>query len=134
MKTRIYAICLGLLMASPLIADDLAGVEKLLCAAADVTICTLDGDCDEGTLETWNMPTFVEIDLDNELISTTAASGERRTTAIERLIRMDGQIFLQGIQGGVAFSIVIDELTGDLSLAIAADGETATGFGACTPD
>ena len=74
------------------------------------------------------------IDLDNELISTTAASGERRTTAIERLTRMDGQIFLQGIQGGVAFSIVIDELTGDLSLAIAADGETATGFGACTPD
>ncbi len=134
MKTRIYGICLGLLMASPLIADDLAGVEKLLCAAADVTVCTIDGDCDEGTLETWNMPTFVEIDLDNEMISTTSASGESRTTAIERLTRMDGQIFLQGIQGGVAFSIVIDELTGDLSLAIATDGETATGFGACTPD
>ena len=134
MKTRIYGICLGLLAASLLIADDLVGVEKLLCAAADVTVCTLDEDCDAGTLETWNMPTFVEIDLDNELISTTAASGESRTTAIERLTRLDGQIFLQGIQGGVAFSIVITELTGDLSLAIATEGETATGFGACTPD
>ena len=134
MKTRIYGICLGLLAASSLIADDLAGVEKLLCASSYVNVCTIGGDCDAGTPENWNMPVFVEIDLDNELLSTTAASGESRTTAIDRLTRMDGQIFLQGIQGGVAFSIVIAELTGDLSLAMATDGETATGFGACTPD
>ena len=38
---------------------------------------------------------------------------------------------LQGVQSGNAFSIVITEITGDMSIAIATEAETAVSFGAC---
>ncbi len=135
MKKQMFCSCLGLLVASTALADDdLTGVEKLLCAPGYFTVCTTDGECESAPPENWNFPEFVEVDLDNETLFTTAASEETRSTAIEHLSRLDGQIFLQGVQGGNAFSLVITEITGDLSIAIATEGQTATSFGACTPD
>lgn len=46
--------------------------------------------------------------------------------------RVEGLIYLQGIEGGRAFSFVIHEATGRLAAAIARDGLAVTVFGACT--
>ncbi len=134
MKKKIIAMSLGILIFGPAIADDdLTGVDRLLCAPGYVTACTSDGQCESGPPENWDLPEFIEVDLDNEMLSTTDSYGEDRTTLIEHLSRRDGLIFLQGVQGENAFSIIITEITGDMSIAIATEGETATSFGACTP-
>jgi hypothetical protein len=62
----------------------------------------------------------------------TKASQENRTSPITTLSRTDGNIFLQGIEGGRAFSFVIDEETGRVTVAVSRDGLTVTVFGACT--
>ena len=74
-----------------------------------------------------------EVDLDARRMSTTAASGENRTTPIEHLKRVDGAVVFHGYEMGRAFSWVIDEQTGYVTAAIAADGMAVSVFGACTP-
>jgi hypothetical protein len=44
----------------------------------------------------------------------------------------DGLIFLQGIEGGRAFSFVIEEAGGHMTVSVARDGISVNVFGACT--
>jgi len=135
MKKKLLGVSLGLLVTGPAIADDdLTGVDELLCAPGYVTVCSADGECESGPPENWDLPEFIKVDLDNETLSTTGSFSEDRSTVIEHMSRLGSLIFLQGVQGKNAFSIVITEITGDLSITIATEGQTATSFGACTPD
>ena len=72
--------------------------------------------------------------MERELLLTTEASGESLSTPVQHFTRLDGAIYLQGVESGRAYSLVIVEATGDVSMAVASDGETATTFGTCTPD
>ena len=66
--------------------------------------------------------------------SAIAPSRENRSTPIQNQERTAGYIYLQGVENGRTFSMVISETSGDLTFTITADGETATMFGNCTPD
>ncbi len=114
-------------------ADDLSNSSAFLCTAVFASQCTPDGECEGGPAWNYNIPQFIEIDLDKKLVSTTKASGENRTTPIKNLEREGGLIFLQGVQLGRAFSFVINEETGIASIAIALDGRGVIVSGACTP-
>ena len=114
-------------------AEDLTGDDKILCAGVQATYCDTSGDCEIGMPWTWNMPHFVEIHLDDQMMQTTDAAPRARQTPIRTLERAEGEIYVQGIENGRAFSIVIDEVSGVASIAIAADGLTVSVFGACTP-
>ena len=133
-RTDVTLLGLSLLVAAtPLAADDLTGAERFLCSAAQVTACYDDGEC--LTLPPWelNVPEFIEVDLDARTLSTTAASGQNRSTPIKNLEREEGSIVLQGFENGRAFSFLINEKTGRVSIAVARDGLAAAVFGACTP-
>ena len=114
-------------------ADQLAGNDRFLCSAVQATICTSDGVCESGLPWNWQVPQFLIIDLDRKELATTEASGENRKTPILSLTREQGQISVQGVQKGRAFSMVLREDSGLASIAIAADGLTIGVFGACTP-
>ena len=73
------------------------------------------------------------MDLAAKTLSTTAASGENRSTPIKNLEREEGMIILQGYENGRAFSFVIAEEDGMASIAVARDGLSVAVFGACTP-
>ena len=120
------------LIGSVAVADDLRGVDRLLCATAEVIICAEGGYC--FTIPAWeiDVPEFIVIDIKNKMLSTTRASEQNRTTPIAALSRTDGNIYLQGIEGGRAFSFVIHEETGHVTVAVSRDGLTVTVFGVCT--
>jgi hypothetical protein len=113
--------------------DDLTGQEQILCTAVQATICSAEGDCKIQPPWALNIPQFVEIDLKDQKLSTTKASGENRSTPIRTILRQEGEIFLQGVEGGRAFSFVIEEDTGMASIAVAREGKVVSVFGACTP-
>ena len=136
MRNRLYGFVGALLvLAAPAaaVADDLTGEQMILCTAVQVTLCTDDGDCAIENPWNLNVPQFIEINLKDRKMSTTKASGENRSTPIRTLEREDGQIFLQGVEAGRAFSFVITEKTGMASIAVAREGKTVSVFGACTP-
>jgi len=119
--------------ATGLWADDLTGVDRLLCTAVQATSCLEGGDCVVDLPWNLNVPQFIEVDLAGKRLSTTRASGENRVTPITHLTREGGLIVLQGYENARAFSFVITEATGRASVAIATDGKAVAVFGACTP-
>jgi hypothetical protein len=131
---KIATLLFSLLFASALIADVLKDSDRMLCVPGPVFHCLADRDCKSELPEDEQIPKFIEVDLKRETLSTTRASGQNRSTPIQHQSRAAGYVFLQGVENGRSFSMVISESTGDLTFVVAADGETATMFGDCTPD
>jgi hypothetical protein len=114
-------------------ADDLTTQDRILCTAVEVTRCMESGTCTSELPWNLNIPQFIEIDLKARTFATTKASGENRATPIRSVLREEGLIVLQGFEQGRAFSFVIHEESGMVSVAVARDGLTVSIFGACTP-
>jgi len=120
-------------LAVPVAADDVTGEVEILCSTLRVKECFADGGCTEGPPETWNIPRFTQINLDDRTLTTTQGSGESRTTPIEYFEREGQQIALEGAEDGKAFSILLEADTGFASIAIALQGSVLAGFADCTP-
>ncbi len=113
-------------------ADNLDGVSRMLCAAAQVQICIENDICYTSSSYELDIPDFVIIDTDKKTISTTKSSQLNRSTAFTSYLKSDGAMFLQGVESGRAFGFVIDIATGRLTVAVARDGFAVNVFGVCT--
>jgi len=123
-----------LAMAIPVctLGDDVSASDELLCSVSRVKLCVETGEC--YAPEPWeaDVPRFVVVDTQQMTISTTRASAERRSTPIASFSREDGLMYLQGFEAGRAFSFVIDEASGLLTVSVVRDGLSVNVFGACT--
>lgn len=131
MKKNMLVIA-GLATAGLAYAENLEGVDRMVCAAADVQICIEYDTCYSAAPMDLGVPEFVVIDIKDKTISTTKSSGEDRSTAFSNVAKEDGMIYLQGVEGGRAFSFVIDEASGRMTVAVSRDGMSVSVFGACT--
>jgi hypothetical protein len=131
MKSNMIVL-IGLLLGWPAWGDDVSGSERLLCAASRVIVCFEEGDCIEVTADEVGVPQFVVIDTKEKILATTKASAENRSTPIGSIDRADGLLYFQGVEQGRAFSFVVDEQTGHLTVAVSRDGLSVSVFGACT--
>ena len=125
------ALAFGLIAAG-VAADDLGDADRWLCAPHSATRCFPDGECLTAPPAEWNIPAFIIIDLAEKKLSTTPASGENRSTAITHVVREAGMIFIQGVEGGRAFSFAVEVSTGTTTFSVATAGTAVGGFGACT--
>ena len=122
----------AMLSAGVALGDNLDGVDKMICAAAQVQICIENDTCYQAAPVELGVPDFVIIDTKKKTISTTKSSGQDRSSPFTSVLRSDGLIYLQGIEGERAFSFVIDEASGRMTVAVARDGISVIAFGACT--
>jgi len=134
MMYKIPVLIMALILATPVTGDVLKDAGRMLCVPGNVAHCVSNEGCSSEFPESENIPDFIEVDLKSKTLSATKASGEDRSTPIQNQSREAGYIFLQGVENGRTFSMVISESTGDLTFVVATDGETATMFGDCTPD
>lgn len=130
---RYMATFVVALLSGTAIADDLTGADRLLCSTTQATACGMAAECASLPPAELNIPQFVLVDVAKKTLSTTAASGENRTTPAQTVRREEGQIVLQGYENGRAFSLVIQEATGRASFASAAESRGVMVFAACTP-
>ena len=131
MKKTILAVA-GLVSAGIAWAENVTGVDRIVCSTAQVQICIEFDTCYSVASIELGIPDFIVIDTDERTVSTTAASGQNRSTTFTSYSREAGLIYLQGVEGGRAFSFVVEELTGSLTAAVATDGITVNVFGNCT--
>ena len=129
---KLAAVIAGILAGGLVQADDLRGVNRMICAAAQVQICIENDTCYEASAAELGVPDFVIIDTKKKTISTTKSSYENRSTTFTSVSKSDGLLYLQGVEGERAFSFVIDEATGRMTVAVSRDGISVSVFGACT--
>jgi len=128
------ALLLGLVCAAaPLDADPLGEADVFLCTAMDVRTCAPDEDCARTSAWALNVPPFIEVDLARRELRTTRASGENRSTPIKHVESDEGFHYVQGVEGGRAFSMVVNRKTGRLTVSVARADLSVTVFGQCTP-
>lgn len=124
--------CASILAINTAVAENLEGIDEMVCAAGQAQICLETGDCYSATPYELDVPDFVVIDTRKKTVSTTKASGLNRATELTRVDKIDDVIYLQGIEGGRAFSFVIHEATGRMTVSVSRDGISVSVFGACT--
>ena len=129
---KLAIVFAGILAGGLAQAENLEGVHKMICAAAQVQICIENDTCYAATPAELDIPNFVVIDTRKKTISTTRASNQNRSTPFTSVEKSDGLFYFQGIEGGRAFSFVIDEATGHMTVAVSRDGLSVSVFGACT--
>jgi hypothetical protein len=129
---KLLAAFAGILIGGLAQAENVEGVDEIVCAAMQVKICIEDDTCYSATPFELDMPDFVVIDISKKTVSTTKASSQNRSTKFASVTKDEGMIYLQGIEGGRAFSFVIHEATGRMTVAVSRDGISVSVFGACT--
>ncbi len=131
----ILLICLS----GPGWAADFDGSRPLLCAPFDIAECMVGPQCTPVTLEDANVPNFIKVDFKGKTLSGRRPSGGNETTAIQNIHQVQGETILQGAETGRAWSIVIDQDTGQMMGSVAGftPAEERLGFilfGSCTAD
>lgn len=128
----LIAVAAVLLPAGFAIADNVAGLNRLLCATQSVKLCMETDGCFDVMPEELDVPQFMIVDLKKKMLSTTQASSHGRTTPVSVAERGKGLIGMQGMENERLFSLIIDESTGKLTASISSDGFTVSVYGECT--
>ena len=134
-KSRIivFALLCVFIAPLPLSAGEFDGSKPLLCAVIETFECGPGDDCQRGTAQSINIPLFVRVNFTEKTISGTRPDGEMRTTDIQNMDRIDGRLILQGVQNGKAWSMIIMESTGMMTVTASDVQAGFVVFGACTP-
>ena len=113
-------------------AGDFDGSKPLICAVIEDFDCIPGGECLSGTAESINIPQFLRIDFKEKVITGKRGDGKVLSTTVNNMEPADGKMILQGIQKGKAWSMVITEATGKMTITAADDQAGFVVFGACT--
>jgi hypothetical protein len=129
-----FFVAVALLARSgPTFAEPVAGSDRMLCTAQQVSVCAPFEECRSGSPVDWNLPDFVVVDVAAKMLSTTPSNERPRASAIPHLQREQGVLYLQGMENGRAFTIVIVEESGDMSATVSTPNANISVYGACTP-
>ena len=101
----------------------------MLCAFTRAVECHYRVGCDQVTPEDVLLPAFVKVDFQKKIV-TMPEAGSTRTTEIKSFLRADGKIILQGHEVR-AWSVIINEKTAQMTLAVASDEDGFILFGEC---
>jgi hypothetical protein len=119
--------------AGAIYAEPVAGRDRMLCTAQQVSFCAPFEECRSGSPVDWNLPDFVVVDVAAKMLSTTASNEKPRASAIPHLQRDQGALYLQGMENGRAFTIMIVEESGDMSATVSTPNANISIYGVCTP-
>ncbi len=127
----VSAIALAALAATGIAAAEGSGSGKTLCAITSTLTCDLS-DCVRGPANAVNLPVFVRIDTENNLIETAREGDDRRTSAILNTRTEGNALVLLGGEFGQGWSATLDRVTGDFTGTVASsNGVAYILFGSC---
>jgi hypothetical protein len=128
--TAVICVCLAWSQAG---AAGLDGSKPIICAFTYATECDSVDGCLRADPEDLGLPPFFRVDFDNKKMVATGQimEGMKTETQIKNYQRLDGQLFLQGVDLR-GWSIVISESTGRMTLTASGDEEAFVLFGVCT--
>jgi hypothetical protein len=113
-------------------ADDLTGSQSFICTGWHAVTCNTEGVCDNTEAWKLNMPDFLRVDLRGKELFTPEGSDQPRASPIESIAREDNILYLNGRQGARGWSWIVNEASGEGTLALVSENSSVTIFTACT--
>jgi hypothetical protein len=109
------------------------GSAPVICGTTAVTECGADGRCQRGTSTDVNFPAIFQVDAaGKKLKNLQANTGQQGAeSSIRNVDHANGKMILSGAEGERGWSVLIHESTGQMSAAVAGDGEGFVIFGQC---
>ena len=134
MKQTLYvlaaAICGTLAFGSSVHALD--GTKRLLCRATEATQCIPGGTCQKSAeVEEFDLPPVLTIDVPRRVVMSTTEGGGIEAAVIQTVIREAGTVMIQGMEAGFAWSVVIGEESGDMSISVSEQQMGLIAYGKC---
>ena len=124
-----YGCLAGLLCAASVAAAaDFDGSRSLICASQEARTCIAGKSCASSTPGEIGAPVFVRIDFERGVVV-----GPFRTTPIRVMESGEKQLLLQGVELGLAWSIALDQESGEMAASLVDRYAGFVLFGACTP-
>lgn len=121
-------------------AEDFDGSKPLLCASTSVIECDPLAGCMQVMPESIGAPQFLRVDAKAKEVKTMRATGDKRSTTIERMEQVDDKLIMQGAEDGVegvrdglGWTLAISADSGKMVLTASGDQVGFVIFGACTP-
>lgn len=138
MKKTILSTCIFLGL-SATAAADFDGSKPMLCSAVSVNECVPGGICEQVLNAEVGAPDFFRIDVRKKTMTGTANGAERPPNKIESSAVLGNSLFLQGKASGLehlpedslAWSVSVNQDTGDMVLAASGDEVAFVIFGSC---
>jgi hypothetical protein len=125
---HILILSIAFLGAGPASAGDFDGSKLLICAPVEAIDCAPGETCKKGAPADSGLPSFIRID-----IAKMVVIGPKRTTPIVSIEKSEQQILLQGTELGFAWTIALDQNSGEMSGSFVNREEVFVLFGSCTP-
>ena len=128
--TRVLHIvaALALLTWGAAAAGDFDGSKLLICAPVEALDCGPGAGCAQERPEDVGAPNFLRIDVANNVIV-----GPKQTTPILLMDKSDDQILLQGKELGYAWTLVLAQDSGTMTVTLVNREAAFVLFGSCTP-
>ena len=128
--TRVLHIvaALALLTWGAAAAGDFDGSKLLICAPVEALDCGPGEGCVKERPEDVGAPNFLRIDIANNVII-----GPKQTTPILLMDKSDDQILLQGKELGYAWTLVLAQDSGTMTVTLVNREAAFVLFGSCTP-
>ena len=128
--TRVLHIvaALALLTWGAAAAGDFDGSKLLICAPVEAMDCVPGEGCSKERPEDVGAPNFLRIDFANKVIV-----GPKQTTPILLMDKSDNQLLLQGKELGYAWTLVLDQESGTMTVTLVNREAAFVLFGPCTP-
>ena len=133
-KLILFVSILMYVVIAPLVvlAGDFDGSKPLICAAVSTVSCSDGNKCHQGTAEDIDFPQFLRIDFAKNKVTATRSPQIEQVTEIRSMERLEGELILQGVEGGRGWSMSIWEATGKMVITASGQEEGFIVFGACT--
>jgi hypothetical protein len=119
--------------AQPAAGESLDDKQPLICAPIKLSSCGPKGDCEEETAESMNVPQFLTIDVAQRQITGKRPDGEMLSTVIDTVHHSDQSVTLQGMEGLIMWSVMIERDSGEMVLTAGGHQAGFIAFGACIP-
>ena len=115
-------------------AGEFNGTKPLVCAAMYSSECSAEAqECLGGAPWLINFPAFVEVDFKFKTLSTTHHHSVERVSDIDAINHLPGGLMsVQGVDGDYAWSVLVSETTGSMTLSVSGEDVGFVVFGACT--
>ena len=124
----------ALIGAAGVSAEDpvITGKKDLICASQDIMACIDGAVCMQGKPSTFDMPTFMFVDIKTKVIRAVDEDGSSVTSPIKTHEVTEQSAIMQGYENHRGWTLAIDKMEGSFTLSSTGPDVNFMIMGACT--